>query len=109
MSRHRRIEPILAGTADRAVVFDLVEDLRKGWETVLNDYARSRAFQTERGGVRYVDALMAGHNFFKLIVMNLADDAGLVGREKAAFYRGAAVTFTQYMTALADKAEREES
>ena len=96
-------QPEPMGFADRKVVFDLLEDLRAAWETILNDYARQHDLATQRGGVRYVDAQMAVHNFFKLALDNIAREAGLTGQAAAEFYLGAATTFAMAMRARADE------
>ena len=95
------------GQANRQVVFDLVEDLRAAWEKILNDYADGRTsagdLQTERGGVRYVDAMMAVHNFHKLALDNIVneDNAALTGEPAAQFFLGAGATFSEAMEARA--------
>ena len=96
-------QPDLMGFADRKVVFDLLEDLRGAWETILNDYAVEHDLPTERGGVRYVDAHMACHNFFKLALDNIVIQAQLTGEPAAQFYLGAAETFTMSMRARAEE------
>lgn len=92
---------------------DLVEDLRAAWEKILNDYADGRTsagnLPTERGGVKYVDAWMATHNFFKLVLDNLAGDAGLKGEAAAQFYLSAAVTFEKAMQARASQVRAAEA
>lgn len=85
------------------MVFDLVEDLRSAWETILNDYADQHDLQTTSGGVRYVDAHMAVHNFFKLALDNIVQDAELAGEAAAEFYLGAAETFLMAMRARAEE------
>jgi len=92
------------GVADRKVVFDLLEDLRAAWEKILNDYADSKDLQTARGGVRYVDAWMACHNFFKLALDNMARDAGLEGEAAALLFGAAGETFQMAMRARAEEA-----
>jgi hypothetical protein len=91
------------GLADKRVVFDLLEDLRSAWETILNDYARIHDLKTERGGVRYVDGWMACHNFFKLALDNLVRESGLIGESAAQVYEGAGETFQMAMRARAEE------
>jgi hypothetical protein len=97
--------------ADKRVVLDLLEDLRAAWEKILNDYAAGRTsagnLQTERGGVRYVDAWLALHNLFKLGLDNLVADAGLKGEQASLVYLGAAETFTRAMRKRADEVLKE--
>lgn len=93
-------QPEAMGFGDRKVIFDLLEDLRAAWETILNDYARQHD-----GGVRYVDAHMAVHNFFKLVLDNIVREFGLTGHAAAEFYLGAATTFTMAMRARAEEME----
>jgi hypothetical protein len=98
-------EPIAPfGVADRKVVFDLLEDLRAAWETILNDYAAAKDLGTARGGVRYVDGWMACHNFFKLAMDNLVRDAELEGEAAAVIFLGAGETFMMAMRARAEEA-----
>ena len=78
-------QPEAMGFADRKVVFDLLEDLRLAWEGILNQYANSKELGTERGGVRYVDAHMAVHNFFKLTLDNIVTESKLTGEAAAQF------------------------
>lgn len=96
-------EPILMGMADRTVVFRLVNELRGAWEQILNDYAATHPLKTERGGVRYVDAHMAVHNFFKLALDHIVGEARLTGEPAAHFYLGAAETFMMAMRARAEE------
>lgn len=98
-------QPEAMGFADRKVVFDLLEDLRAAWERILNDYAHEHELETQRGGVRYVDAQMAVHNFFKLALDNIVREAGLTGHAAAEFYLGAATTFAMAMRARAEEME----
>lgn len=93
-------------SADRRVVFDLLEDLRAAWERILNDYAQQHALQTQRGGVRYLDGWMACHNFFKLALDNLVRDAGLTGDAAAQLYLAAGETFMRAMRARAEQQVR---
>lgn len=103
----RQIEHPLMGIADIRVIGDLMEDLRAAWEKILNDYSAGTTsagnLSTERGGVRYVDAMMATHNFHKLAVINICADAGFTGRPAAEFYLGCGATFMKAMRELADK------
>jgi hypothetical protein len=94
-------QPNVAAFANRKVVFDLLEDLRAAWEKILNDYAKELG--TGRGGVRYVDAQMAVHNFFKLALDHTVRDAKLTGETAAQFYLGAAETFQMAMRARAEE------
>lgn len=96
-------QPIAAGLADKRVVFDLLEDLRAAWEQIINDYARTHDLPTERGGVRYVDAWMACHNFFKLALDNVVREAQLTGEAAAQLYLGAGETFQMAMRARAEE------
>jgi hypothetical protein len=96
-------QPELAGFADRKVVFDLLERMRAAWETILNDYADAHDLATERGGVRYVDAHMAAHNFFKLVLDNIVRESGLTGEAAATFYLGAGETLQMSMRARAEE------
>lgn len=104
--------PILdeVGRADPSVVFDLLEDLRAAWERILNDYAAGRtsagALPTTRGGVRYLDAWMACHNFFKLALDNVVRDSALDGEAAAQLYLGAGDTFMKAMHQRADAARK---
>lgn len=97
-------QPVAFGVADKRVVFDLLEDLRGAWEKILNDYARTHVLTTERGGVRYVDAWMACHNFFKLALDNVAAEAGLTGEAAAQLFLAAGQTFHMAMRARAEEA-----
>lgn len=105
-------ELIEAGRADLKVVFDLLEDLRKAWEQILNNYAEGITsmgnLPTERGGVRYLDAWMTGHNFYKLLLDNLVADANLTGEAAAQFYLGASATFRKAMEVRAEQMRRGE-
>ena len=91
------------GSADRKIVFDLLEDLRAAWEQILNDYANTHDLQTTRGGVRFVDGWMACHNFFKLALDHLVSEAGLTGEAAAVLYEGAGHTFEMAMRARAEE------
>ena len=93
----------VAGVADKRVVFDLLDDLRRAWEQILNEYARTHELQTERGGVRYVDGWMACHNFFKLALDHLVSEAGLDGEAAAQVFLGAGETFQMAMRARAEE------
>lgn len=96
-------QPEMMGSADRKVVFDLLEDLRVSWENILNEYAETHELDTERGGVRYVDAHMACHNFFKLALDHIVEQAHLTGEAAAIFYEGAGETFQMAMRARAEE------
>jgi hypothetical protein len=91
------------GLADKKVVFDLLEDLRSAYEKILNDYAETHSLKTERGGVRYVDAWMACHNFFKLAMDNVVREAGLTGEAAAQVFLSAGETFQMAMRARAEE------
>jgi hypothetical protein len=94
------------GVANKRVVFDLLDELRRAWEKILNEYAETHALKDERGeptGVRYVDGWMACHNFFKLALDHLVEEAGLKGEEAALVYLGAADTFQMAMRARAEE------
>lgn len=91
------------GTANRAVVVDLLEAMRAAWETILNDYAARHDLKTATGGVRYVDGWMAVHNFFKLALDHLVEEADLKGEVAAQLYLGAGATFMQAMQARAQQ------
>lgn len=95
--------PDLMGVADLSIVFDLLEDLRAAWEQILNDYARQHALATERGGVRYVDSMMAVHNFHKLALDHIVAEAAMTGEPAAQFYLGAGETFLMAMRARAEE------
>lgn len=95
---------IEAGTANREVVQDLLEAMRAAWEKILNDYAESRELKTARGGVRYIDAQMAVHNFHKLAIGHIVDEAELKGEAAAQLYLGAGATFMRAMQIRADGA-----
>jgi hypothetical protein len=97
-------QPIALGVADKKVVFDLLDELRRAWETILNEYAETHQLQTERGGVRYVDGWMACHNFFKLALEHLVSEARLDGEAAAQVFLGAGETFMMAMRARAEQA-----
>lgn len=92
-----------AGVADKRVVFDLLDDLRRAWEQILNDYARTHSLQTDRGGVRYIDGWMACHNFFKLALDHLVSDSTLQGEAAAQLFLAAGETFQMAMRARAEE------
>ncbi len=96
-------QPDLMGFADRQVVAALLEELRAAWEQILNDYAVEHDLPTARGGVRYVDAHMAVHNFFKLVLDHIVRESGLTGEAAAQFVLGAGETFQMAMRARAEE------
>jgi hypothetical protein len=91
------------GYADKRIVFDLLDELRKAWERILNEYAETHDLKTERGGVRYIDGWMACHNFFKVALDHLVAEAQLQGEAAATLYEGAGQTFMMAMRARAEE------
>jgi len=58
------------GKADREIVTAGVEALRVAYENFIHE-------QQEKGKtVGYIDGQMIGHNFYKLILYHIAEDAG---------------------------------
>lgn len=78
--------------ADKRRVFDLLDELRRAWERILNDHHEA---------VPYVDGLMALHNFHKLGLDHIAQEAGMVGETAAQFFLMASATFERAMATRA--------
>lgn len=78
----------LVGQADKRVVFDLLEDLRQAWERILNSYHKR---------VGYVNGLMAVHNFHKLALDHIVEEACLPPKEAAMVFAMARTTFVKAM------------
>ena len=76
--------------ANRNVVFDLVEHLRKAFEEFCNTYHED---------VPFIDAFMGCHNFHKLIIGDLIRRTKMDERTAAAFRAMATATWEQAMRA----------
>lgn len=94
------MNPVLVGEADKVKVFDLVEHLRKAFESFFD---QSRTVQPH--DYSRVDIFMAIHNFHKLAVLNLVQDAGFTVVERDMFLKMAADTFEMAMNAERKKGE----
>lgn len=72
-------EPIFEklGVADKQVITEGVEHLRKAYE----EFIHKR--QEQGHDFHYIDGLMIGHNFYKLIIYHLAEEMHLpkMGRD----------------------------
>lgn len=74
--------------ADPTRVFNLLEDLRRAWETILNGYHEQ---------VPFMDGMMALHNFHKLGLDHIVAEAQVTGVQAAVFFEMAAATFEKAM------------
>src|SRR5262245_52727110 len=82
---------------NRKVITDLTDQLREAWERILNAYAETHDLKTERGGVRYIDAQMALHNFHKHGLDHIVDGSTMTPADAAVFYASCGRTFTLAM------------
>jgi hypothetical protein len=83
--------------AEKRRVFDLLDELRRAWEKILNDYHED---------VPFVDGLMALHNFHKLGLDHIVAEARMRGEPAAQFFLMAAATFQIAMAKRAADARR---
>jgi hypothetical protein len=80
-----RMETVEELRADREKVVLFVEHLRRAFE----DYVNTAAENGKDHEIGYTDALMAVHNFHKLIVLDIEERTGLrqQGNEAMKFFR----------------------
>lgn len=81
--------------ADKSVVFDLMDHLRKSFEDFCNTYHKE---------IPYLDAFMGVHNFHKMIVMDIAARSNLKGPAKAIFLKLNRDTFDKAIDEAIEKA-----
>lgn len=74
-----------------SVVFDLVDELRRAWERILNEYPMQKGHKP----VDYIDGAMAVHNFHKLALDHVITEAAMDVPHAEVFLRAMRDTFSQ--------------
>lgn len=78
-------------TANRTVVFDLLDELRLAWQGILNAYPEQKG----HGVIDYMDGCMAVHNFHKLALDHVITEAAMDAPHAEAFLMAMRDTFSQ--------------